>query len=97
MIITIPNYQNEWMAVKRKMKGERKNRGGRKERPIFHPFLRGDGAKREKLFYPGPDIRLPNQGDADEPPDLQGIRIFEGELAFVGLAFTRIVNEPSVP
>ena len=91
------NYQNEGKAVKRKMKGRGKNRCRKKRCPILPPFSRCDGAKRQGLFYLGPDVRLPDQGDADEAPDLQGIGIFQGEFALVGLAFPRVVDESSLP
>lgn len=93
----ILNYQNKWRAVKRKMKGKRKNRDRKKGRPIFPPFSRFTGDWWESLFYSGPDICLPDEGDADEAADLKSVRIFEGEFALVGLAVPGVVDESSVP
>jgi len=79
------------------MKGKRKNRRPKKRRPIFLSFSRFTGDWWESLFYSGPDIRLPDEGDADEAADLKGVRIFEGEFALVGLAFPGVVDKPSLP
>ena len=97
MTITILNYQFLGEVVKKKMKGKRKNRRPKKRRPIFSPFLRFNGGLRESLFYPGPDICLPDEGDTDEAADLKSVRIFEGEFALVGLAVPGVVDKSSVP
>jgi hypothetical protein len=90
-------YQKEGSAVKEKMKGKRKNRHPKRRGRILAQYSGFKGARKKGLLCLGPDVRLPDQGDADKPPDLQGIGIFEGELAFIGFAFPRVVDESSLP
>ena len=88
-----PKYEKEPMFFGKRKKPFRKiekrdvrNGLGKTPAPVTAVNETHPSRTHRPLFHPCPNIGFADQGDPNESPDLEGIRVFKGHLALVGFS-----------